>query len=130
MKRYDVIILGGGPSGIITGVTGIKQNPGKKFLMLKEEEKGLIPCGIPYVLHDLNDVDKNAMGPTPFIEAGGEVLVDPVISIDFETKTLKTRSEAEYAYDKLVFATAPVSAMMGNSISTPMFSLIHSSHLM
>ncbi len=98
--------------------------------MLKEEEKGLIPCGIPYVLHDLNDVDKNAMGPTPFIEAGGEVLVDPVISIDFETKTLKTRSEAEYAYDKLVFATAPVSAMMGNSISTPMFSLIHSSHLM
>ena len=109
MKRYDVIILGGGPSGIITGVTGIKQNPGKKFLMLKEEEKGLIPCGIPYVLHDLNDVDKDAMGPTPFIEAGGEVLVDPVISIDFETKTLKTRSEAEYAYDKLVFATAPVS---------------------
>lgn len=63
-----MIILGGGPSGIITGVTGIKQNPGKKFLMLKEEEKGLIPCGIPYVLYDLNDVDKNAMGPTPFIE--------------------------------------------------------------
>jgi len=108
MKQYDVIIIGGGPSGIITGVTGIKQNPGKKFLMFKEEEKGLVPCGIPYILHDLNDVDKNTMGPAPFIEAGGEVSVDPVTSIDFERKTLKTKSETEYAYDKLVFATGSV----------------------
>ncbi|RLC57060.1 MAG: pyridine nucleotide-disulfide oxidoreductase, partial [Candidatus Cloacimonadota bacterium] len=45
MKNYDVIIIGGGPSGIITGVTGKKQNPEKSFLMIKKEEKGLVPCG-------------------------------------------------------------------------------------
>ncbi|HKK68679.1 MAG TPA: FAD-dependent oxidoreductase, partial [Bacteroidales bacterium] len=105
MKNYDVIIIGGGPSGIITGVTGIKQNPGKSFLMIKEEEKGLIPCGIPYVFHDLEDVSKNAMGPKPFIAAGGEVLVDTVGTIDIEKKTVSTVNGNEFGYTKLVFAT-------------------------
>jgi len=49
MKKYDVIIIGAGPAGIITGVTAKKQFPGKSMLMLKEEEKGLVPCGIPYI---------------------------------------------------------------------------------
>ncbi len=105
MKNYDVIIIGGGPSGIITGVTGLKQNPGKSFLMIKEEEKGLIPCGIPYVFHDLEDVSKNAMGPKPFIAAGGEVLVDTVGTIDLEKKTVSTVNDNEFGYTKLVFAT-------------------------
>ena len=31
MKQYDVIIIGSGPSGIITGVTGKQQNPEKNI---------------------------------------------------------------------------------------------------
>ena len=105
MKKYDVIIIGGGPSGIITGATGKKQNPDKSFLMIKEEENGLVPCGIPYVFHDLKEVSQNAMGPKPFIDAGGELLVDKVVKIDKENKTLSTQKGAEFQYDKLVFAT-------------------------
>ena len=83
MKNYhDVIIIGGGPAGIITGVTGIKQNKGKSFLMIKEEDKGLVPCGIPYVFHDIGDVDKNVMGPKPFVDAGGKVVVDKGCAAD------------------------------------------------
>ena len=44
MKSYDVIIIGAGPSGIITGVTAKMRNPEKSFLMIREEEKGLVPC--------------------------------------------------------------------------------------
>jgi NADPH-dependent 2,4-dienoyl-CoA reductase/sulfur reductase-like enzyme len=108
MKNYDVIIIGGGPSAIITGVTGKKQNPDKSFLMIKEEEKGLVPCGIPYVFHDLGSVDKNMMGPAPFVAAGGEVLVDTVTEVSFEQKKISTVSGAEFTYDKLVFATGSV----------------------
>ena len=79
MKTYDVIIIGAGPSGIVAGVTAKKQNPEKSMLMIKEEEKGLVPCGIPYIFHDLNDVDKNVMGTKPFIDLGGIVVVDPVV---------------------------------------------------
>jgi len=105
MKNHDVIIIGGGPSGIITGVTAKKQNPEKSFLMIKEEEKGLVPCGIPYIFHDLEDVSKNAMGPKPFVDAGGEVLVDKVTNINFDNKSLTTESGEEFSYNKLVFAT-------------------------
>ena len=105
MKHYDVVIIGGGPSAIITGVTGRKQNPDKTFLMLKEEEKGLVPCGIPYVFHDLGGVDKNLMGPAPFVAAGGEVVVDRVEAVDLKSKNLTTASGTQFSFDKLVFAT-------------------------
>lgn len=108
MKNYDVIIIGGGPSAIITGLTGKKQNPEKSFLMIKEEEKGLVPCGIPYVFHDLDDVSKNMMGPAPFVAAGGEVLVDCVSEVNLTEKTLLTQGKAIFGYDKLVFATGSV----------------------
>lgn len=105
MKNYDVIIIGGGPSGIITGVTGKKQNPEKNFLIIKEEERGLVPCGIPYVFHDLKDISQNAMGPKPFIDAEGEVLVDEVTEINIAEKTLKTKNGMTFQYGKLVIAT-------------------------
>lgn len=108
MNSFDVIIIGGGPSAIITGLTGKKQNPDKSFLMIKEEEKGLVPCGIPYIFHDLGDVAKNMMGPAPFVAAGGEVIVDTVTSVNIAAKTLQTKSGAEFSYDKLVFATGSI----------------------
>ncbi|MBN2417687.1 FAD-dependent oxidoreductase [bacterium] len=108
MKSYDVIIIGGGPSGIITGLTAIKQNKTASMLMIKEEAKGLVPCGIPYVFHDLDDIAQNAMGPKPFVDAGGEVLVDTVTEVDVTGKTLRTETGTEFTYGKLVFATGSV----------------------
>ena len=105
MKLYDVIIIGAGPAGIITGVTAKTQFPEKSMLMLMEEEKGLVPCGIPYIFHQLNDVDKDVMGPKPFINIGGEVLTDKVTQVNVKNKSLKTASGEEFKFDKLVFAT-------------------------
>ena len=95
--NHDVIIIGGGPSGIITGITARKRHPEKSFLMIKEEEKGLVPCGIPYIFHDLKSIDQNQMGPKPFIDAGGEVLVDTVVKVNAEEKFLVTESGKELA---------------------------------
>ena len=115
MKEYDVIIIGGGPSAIITGLTAKRQNPRKSFLMIKEEEKGLVPCGIPYVFHDLEDVSKNMMGPAPFVAAGGEVVVDKVIEVDFSEKLLRTAKGEQFSYDKLVFATGSIPLEIGRA---------------
>lgn len=105
MKQFDVIIIGAGPAGIITGVTAKKAHPEKTMLMFKDEEKGLVPCGIPYIFHKLNSVEKNVMGPKPFIDLGGIVEKDPVTEVNLEKRSVTTVSGKEYGYDKLVFAT-------------------------
>jgi len=114
MKKYDVIIIGAGPAGIITGVTAKKVHPDKSMLMFKEEEKGLVPCGIPYIFHKLNSVEKNVMGPKPFIDLGGEVENDSVTSVNLEKRQVTTRSGKVYEFDKLVFAT-------GSKVAIPAF---------
>jgi len=105
VKNFDVVIIGGGPAGIITGVTGKKQYPDKSFLLLMEEAKGLVPCGIPYVFHDVGDVDKNLMGPKPFVDAGGEVLVEKVESVNPKNHEVVLANGDIVKYEKLVFAT-------------------------
>ena len=105
MENYDVIIIGAGPAGIITGTTAKKAYPDKTMLMFKEEEKGLVPCGIPYIFHSLNGVEKNMMGPKPFIDLGGQVETDKVVDVDIKNSTLKTESGQEFGFSKLVFAT-------------------------
>jgi len=105
MKIYDVIIIGAGPSGIVVGATAKKQNPDKSMLMIMEEQKGLVPCGIPYVFHKLDGVDKNVMGPKPFADLRGEILIDPVIDVNLSQKEVTVKSGTKYNYDKLIFAT-------------------------
>jgi NADH oxidase (H2O2-forming) len=108
MKHYDVIIIGGGPAAIISGVTAKKNFPDKTFLMIKEESKGLVPCGIPYVFHDLQGPENNQMGPKPFVDAGGEVLVDTAVNVDTSVKTVTVESGQSFTYNKLIFATGSV----------------------
>lgn len=105
MKKFDVIIIGAGPAGIITGVTAKKQNPEKSILMIREEEKGLVPCGIPYIFHNLNSVDKNIMGSKAFIDLGGEVITNPVVDVNINDKIVKVKSGDIYTFEKLIFAT-------------------------
>ena len=105
MENYDVVIIGGGPSAIIAGITGVQQNKDKTFLMIKEEEKGLIPCGIPYIFHDLGDTAKNAMGPKGFVNLGGKVVVDKVVDVNMEEKFVTTKLGKKYSYKRLIFAT-------------------------
>jgi NADPH-dependent 2,4-dienoyl-CoA reductase/sulfur reductase-like enzyme len=108
MKSYNVIIIGAGPSGLVAATTAKKLNPEKSILIIKEEEKGLVPCAIPYVFHELSNLDIITMGPKPFIDLGGDVIVDPVIDVDLTEKIVAVKSGEKYKYDKLVFATGSI----------------------
>ncbi len=105
MSSYDVVVIGGGPAGIVTGLTAKKRNPEKSFLMIQKHSRGLVPCGIPYVFGALDDIAQNEMGPGPFKAAGGEVLVDTVTDLDVEAKTLSTEGGRQISYGSLVLAT-------------------------
>jgi len=90
MNTYDVIIIGGGPAAIVTGLTIKKYFDGKTVLMIKEEAEGLVPCGIPYIFHLLgNDADKNKMGPAAFVDLGGELVIDKATKVDRDRKVVQ-----------------------------------------
>lgn len=105
MEKYDIVVIGGGPSGMVVAMTAKKQHSDKKILMIKEFSKGIVPCGIPYVFHELGDIDKNLMGHKPFVDLGGEVLIDQVEQVDVKRQTVCVSSGKTIGFERLVFAT-------------------------
>jgi NADH oxidase (H2O2-forming) len=103
-NRYDVVIIGGGPAGLSLGISVRKHYKGKSVLLIREEEKNMVPCGIPYTFFELPSVDKNISEPKAFFKEGGKMVVDKVLDINRQEKKVRTANE-EYAYDRLVFAT-------------------------
>ncbi len=105
MKEYDVIVIGGSVSGIVSSITAKANYPDKKVAVIRREETAMVPCGIPYLFGSLDSLDKNVIPPNIFKDNGVELLVDEVEFLDPKEKIVKCRGEGKIKYDKLVFAT-------------------------
>jgi len=103
-KKIDVLIIGGGPAGIISAFTAHQNYPEKKILLIRDVEKGVIPCGIPYMLASLEKPEQNAMSYLSLEKSSIELVVDRAVKIDRENKTVRTESGRNYHYEKLVLA--------------------------
>lgn len=101
----DVVVVGGGPAGLITAVTARSVYPDKSVCLIKEIGDGVIPCAIPYMVDTMDDPTKNVMGNMPLEKAGVDIVVDKVTGLDTEARTLVTESGEVYTFDKLVLAT-------------------------
>jgi NADPH-dependent 2,4-dienoyl-CoA reductase/sulfur reductase-like enzyme len=101
----NVIIIGGGPAGIITALTAKSVYPEKSVCLIKEIGDGVIPCAIPYMIHTLSDPEQNAMGNAPLEKAGVEIIVGKIVSLDVKNRTVKLESGKLLSYERLVLAT-------------------------
>jgi NADPH-dependent 2,4-dienoyl-CoA reductase/sulfur reductase-like enzyme len=100
----DVIIVGGGPAGVITALTTKSVYPEKTIRLIKEIGDGVIPCAIPYMIKTMNQPEQNAMGDQPLEKAGIDITVGRVTAFDQASKFVTLQSGETFSYEKLVLA--------------------------
>ncbi len=103
--NVDTVIVGGGPAGAVTALTAKAIHPEKSMCLIKSVGDGVIPCAIPYMIHSMADPEQNRVGSAPLEDAGIEVIVDRVVSIDPEAHVISLESGETVGFQKLVLAT-------------------------
>ncbi|MBN1353172.1 MAG: FAD-dependent oxidoreductase [Candidatus Omnitrophica bacterium] len=104
IKKTDVLIIGGGPAGIVSAITAKRYYPDKNILIMKNVANGCIPCGIPYMFKSLKNPDDNKMGLDSLRNKNIETAADDAVKIDRSNKTVFSKSGREYQYEKLILA--------------------------
>jgi NADH oxidase (H2O2-forming) len=107
----NVIIIGGGPAGIITALTAKSVYPDISVCLIKEIGDGVIPCAIPYMMYTLSDPNQNAMGNMPLEKAGIDIIVGKVVTFDPNAHTVTLESGQVLSYERLVLATGTESVI-------------------
>lgn len=105
MKKYDVLIIGGGPAAItIAKILGKI----KKVGVIRPENYSMIYCAMPYAIEKVVALEKTFKQDSLVTESGADLIRDKVSGVNFEEKTVFTEQEQTFAYDKLVIATGSV----------------------
>lgn len=102
MKKYEILIIGGGPAAI-TIVKNLKQK--KEVAVIRPEDHSMIYCAMPYAIEGVLPFEKTLKHDKIITDVGATLIRDLVESVNFDQKTLKTLSGEIYQYDQLIIAT-------------------------
>jgi NADPH-dependent 2,4-dienoyl-CoA reductase/sulfur reductase-like enzyme len=111
-KRVDVLVIGGGPAGIVSAVTTRRYYPDKKILMIRNQAKPVIPCAIPYMFSSLATPDENLLSDVSLKKNNIEVIIDEAVKIERENKNVYTKKKDSYRYEKLILATGSLPILL------------------
>ena len=102
--KTDILIIGGGPAGVVAGITAKKHYPSKQVTLVRKEEKTVIPCGIPYIFNRLDSVDKNLMPDQSLLNNKINLVIGEVIEIKPKEKQIILKNSDVFDYDKLILS--------------------------
>jgi len=101
--NHAIVVVGGSAGGIQAAMCAQKHHGITDLLVIRQEPKVMVPCGIPYIYGTLGAVDKNVM-PDKLLGAA-KLKVGEVTAIDCKAKTVSTKDGETIGYEKLVLAT-------------------------
>ena len=103
-SKTDILVIGGGPSGIVAAVMGKSSYPEKDVLLIRKEKQAIIPCGIPYIFGSLENSAKDIVADKLLNTANVKLRIGEVISLDQKDKVCKLADGQEISFEKLVLA--------------------------
>ena len=108
MIQADVLIIGGSATGLVAGLTAKSSFPGKEVVMIRKEEKVMVPCGIPYIFSTIGTCDNNILPDEGLKNLGVKIVIDEATNVDTANKICTTSSGETYHYDKLILGVGSV----------------------
>lgn len=102
MKKFEVLIIGGGPAAItICKILGQKKQVG----IIRPEDYSMIYCAMPYVIEKILPIQKTFKKDELVTDTGAELIRDTVTHVNLEDREVKTAKGQTYTYDKIVITT-------------------------
>ncbi|MFW6409632.1 MAG: NAD(P)/FAD-dependent oxidoreductase, partial [Halanaerobiales bacterium] len=101
----NVLVIGGSAAGIMAAVSAKRHYPKKNITVVRKEDKVLIPCGIPYTMGTIDELENNIIPDTAVTAKNIDLIIDKVVNIDTNTNQAILETKENIKYDKLVLAT-------------------------
>lgn len=106
MRNTDVLVVGSSAAGLVAALTAKTVDPHRSVTVVRPEETTLVPCGIPYTFASVESTDNDVLPSRQmFNEAGIDLLIGLVTSIDQKEKRCLLQDGSEIIWDRLVLAT-------------------------
>jgi len=105
MKKTEILIIGGSAAGFVAASTAKLNNPDKEVLLIRKEDKVMIPCGIPYIFGTTGSSDKNVLPDAGLEALGVNIKVTEVINLNCKLKQCETKAGETFSFEKLIIAT-------------------------
>jgi NADH oxidase (H2O2-forming) len=117
MKQADIVVVGGSAAGIAAAITARRHYPEKSVILIRKEEKVLIPCGIPYIFGTLGKPENNLIPDGVLQNNNIELIIDEAVELqakelDPKEKKVVLASGESVLYDKLIIATGSSPAVL------------------
>lgn len=108
MIQTDVLIIGGSATGLVAGLTAKTTFPDKEVVIIRKEEKVMVPCGIPYIFGTINSSNNNILPDESLIKLGVKIVIDEVTKVDTDNNICTTLTNETYHYHKLILGVGSV----------------------